>query len=49
MTQNYVKTGNTSNIIYLVSFWDQASDMNKQTVCGDAACHEIMIQVTEYI
>lgn len=34
---------------HLVSMWHQPSDMNKQTVCGDAACHEVMIQVTEYI
>lgn len=40
--------GNISDT-HLVSMWHQPSDMNKQTVCGDAACHEVMIQVTEYI
>lgn len=50
MTLNSVKTGNISDTsIYLVSMRHQPSDMNKQTVCGDAACHEVMIQVTEYI
>lgn len=27
----------------------QASDVNKQAVCGDAARHEVMIQMTEDI
>lgn len=40
--------GNIYNT-HLVSMWHQPSDMNKQTVCGDAACHEVMIQVTENI
>lgn len=34
---------------YLVPVGHQPSDMNKQAMCGDAARHEVMIQVTEDI
>lgn len=42
-------TGMIRCILYLVSMRHQPPDVNKQTVCGDAAGHEVMIQMTDDI